>query len=174
MKPSWSRTFAEKLMLTTVVIAAGIMGLWTWQQYIQPALTRPPTSLTAEQLVPKRWQWLKSRTNQELEILSHAPRPAPPPVESLRVVYHAAELRHPFASVLPETQTTEETGGSSVTLPPLALQGIIWGEVEPQAIIDRKVVKAGDAVGGAEVVSIDQDGVMLLYRGRTFLLKSVH
>ena len=160
-----SKGFVEKMILSLVVIAALVMGVWTWRRYIQPNLPTLTVPVNLEQVVPQGIRRFLTRTVEQTEIVPQ-PEPSavePPVTESTRVLFHAAGLRDPFVSALPLDQApAAEANAAPVALPPMALQGIIWGEVAPQAIIDRKVVQAGDTVGGAEVVSIDHEGVMLL------------
>ena len=53
----------------------------------------------------------------------------------------------------------------------IALSGVLWDEANPLAIINNKVVKTGDRVGGCSVVKIKQDSVVLSDGARDFELK---
>ena len=65
----------------------------------------------------------------------------------------------------------------AVTAPPqinitdLELQGIFWGSLNPQAIINRKIVSVGDKVEDAEVEAITKESVTLSRNGEKFELK---
>ncbi len=57
-----------------------------------------------------------------------------------------------------------------IPLPPLVIQGLLWGGEFPQAIINNKVVKIGDTIEEARIVEINKNGVILLFAGRKFPL----
>ncbi|MDD4953715.1 MAG: hypothetical protein PHG40_02275 [Candidatus Omnitrophica bacterium] len=97
------------------------------------------------------------------------------PIERPDVQYAADGQRDPFDS--PITENKEATGNeSSVTenepLPSWMVQGLVWGGRFPQAIINNKVVKTGDMIEGAQVVSIEKSGVKLLFKGKSYSLSS--
>ena len=48
-------------------------------------------------------------------------------------------------------------------LPNLTVQGVIWGDNLPQAIINNKVVKVGDRLGSVDVIDISKEGVTVLF-----------
>ncbi|RKY39241.1 MAG: hypothetical protein DRP75_02680 [Candidatus Omnitrophota bacterium] len=58
-----------------------------------------------------------------------------------------------------------------VVLPPMELQGYTWG-YEARAIINNQVVKKGDRILGAKVLEIRKEGVVLLYKGKIFTLRT--
>jgi hypothetical protein len=94
-----------------------------------------------------------------------------------RLEYKAAGLRDPFAAPRIETEGDLEepklvnpTEVNVALLPNLAVQGLIWGGSLPQAIINNKVVKAGDEIEGARIESISKDGVALSFADRTYSL----
>lgn len=68
--------------------------------------------------------------------------------------------RDPF--IFGETKTAE-TGG-------LSLNGILWDEIAPSAIINNTVVKIGDEVDGNRVVDIQKERVILSKEGSTYEL----
>ena len=55
---------------------------------------------------------------------------------------------------------------------PLIMQGVVWGEGIPQAIINHKVCNIGDIIEGAKIIKISKKGVILLYKDRSYLLPS--
>lgn len=88
--------------------------------------------------------------------------------------YTADKSRDPFRSII---VNTDEAGrgkstGSERPLPTLKVQGIIWGGRFPQAIINNKVLKVGDSIEEAKIISIDKDGVSLFFSGRKYDLAS--
>jgi len=100
----------------------------------------------------------------------------PPPEVIVRpkVEYKAGGLSDPFQRYkeekIPPGAQQKEPGLS--TPPSLTVQGIIWGGRFPQAIINNKVVKAGDTIEGARVISIDKEGITLLFEGMQYSLSS--
>jgi len=97
-----------------------------------------------------------------------------------KITYNAASLRDPFKPDIPqkkESKTKKESTVTKPALPPEILverdvQGLIWGGSFPQAIIDNKVYKVGDNIGGARVASITKDGVTLSYAGQELKLSA--
>jgi type II secretory pathway component PulC len=95
-------------------------------------------------------------------------------------VYTSASLRDPFEDYLsPKTKTkkglkpvTAEEEEKPKPLPAFTIQGIIWEGVIPMAIINDKVVKVGDVIEGANIISIDKEGVNFLYYGREYKLSA--
>ena len=53
---------------------------------------------------------------------------------------------------------------------PFELSGIIGGD-EPMAIIDNSIVKIGESIRGARLVSVSSDRVTILYKGKEVVLK---
>lgn len=43
----------------------------------------------------------------------------------------------------------------------LSLEGYVWGDVNPKAIINGEVLKVGDDIEGAMIIKISREGVML-------------
>ena len=90
------------------------------------------------------------------------------------VAYTSESLRDPFegyiikqTAPLSASQLAQE---ENFIPPPLAISGVTWGSSFPQAIVNGKVVKAGDLVGEAQVVSISKEGLVFLYRNQQFSL----
>jgi hypothetical protein len=79
--------------------------------------------------------------------------------------------RDPFKPALEEEQD-KEVPEQEEKLPELTVQGLIWGSSLPQAIVNNKVVKVGDKIEGAEVVSIDKQGVTVLFANKEHKLSS--
>lgn len=61
--------------------------------------------------------------------------------------------------------------GSSAGAGPLLLQGIIWGVQPPKAILNDRVLTIGESLNGAQIVSIDPDGVTVEYQGQRAVLR---
>lgn len=79
----------------------------------------------------------------------------------------------PFGSTIgePSTMILEEVE-PPVKLPNLTVQGMIWDSNVPQAILNNKIFKIGDIIEGAKIITIDQTGVSLVFRKKTFKVKS--
>jgi hypothetical protein len=80
------------------------------------------------------------------------------------VEYKASGGNDPFQRPEFEIKVKPATAESMVAIREnpashLVVQGLIWGGRFPQAIINNKVVKIGDIIEGAQVLSIDKDGV---------------
>lgn len=86
------------------------------------------------------------------------------------VKYLGEQFRDPFESYLPEVDL--EKSLIAQEFEKLKLTGIIWGSDMPLAIINDKVYKIGDSILGAKIVEIDKKGVLLDYKGKTYLLKT--
>lgn len=101
-------------------------------------------------------------------------------IERSRVRYGAENLKDPFQqpSIDGDREGIPVTDDRvippdklEVPLPPLLVQGIVWGGSFPQAIINNKVVKVGDVVEGVQVVSIDKSGVKVYFEGNQHTLQ---
>ena len=68
-------------------------------------------------------------------------------------------------------QTKTEAAAPEVKTTDLKLQGIFWGNSNPQAIINRKIVSVGDQVEDAEVETITKESVTLSRNGEKLELK---
>ncbi len=92
------------------------------------------------------------------------------------VSYGAMNLRNPFQSPVlskSETNVLEENPGTQDVLPiALTVQGIIWGSDLPQAIINNKVVKVGETIDEAKVISIEKDSITVFVVNKQFKLLS--
>lgn len=98
---------------------------------------------------------------------------------SNNIEYKAQELKDPFLWYLEKEakKTPSASPGDKLDIPErpfpsLAVQGIIWGGIFPQAIINNKVVKAGDTLEGVRIIGINKDGVRVLFEGREKVLPS--
>jgi hypothetical protein len=80
--------------------------------------------------------------------------------------------RNPFVPQLPpvehETPATPETAtpgagedGAEPALGQVDIQGLIWGGLRPQAIINNRLYQVGDKVGGGTIESIERGRVII-------------
>ncbi len=86
-------------------------------------------------------------------------------VKRPKISYSFSNLKDPFKPpvINREDGVIQQDTIEKVQLPELSLQGVIWGGLFPQAIINNKVTKVGDFIEGAEVISISKDGVKLFF-----------
>ncbi|MDD5432935.1 MAG: hypothetical protein PHO70_08155 [Candidatus Omnitrophica bacterium] len=94
--------------------------------------------------------------------------------ERPNIVYNSQGARDPFKGLV---QPEEASASSSFTtqerpLPAFTIQGVIWGGVLPQVIMNNKVLKVGDIIEEAQIVSIDKEGVIVLFDGRQYNISS--
>lgn len=114
---------------------------------------------------------------QQLENAQDKPR-QPETIILPKVEYNTENMRDPFVwqikqDLNPAPAIEEKTSAEQqVQPPPLKVTGMIWGGKFPQAIVDGKVVKAGDKVQGARIISIDKEGVKVSYYNKIFNLSS--
>jgi len=116
---------------------------------------------------------------QDLEKVEEKKQIAPPEViVRPRVEYKANDFKNPFSDPFQENAVSapgkipEGPQVQEKPLPPLEVQGIIWGGDFPQAIINNKVVKIGDTVEGVTISAIDKDGVEVIFEQTKHRLSS--
>jgi hypothetical protein len=91
--------------------------------------------------------------------------------------YKSEKLRDPFrkylsesevgiGALIPEEQESKEL--PSELKESFTIQGVIWGGRFPQAIINNKVVKAGDDVSGARIIEINANNISVLFEDRVY------
>ncbi|MEA3296536.1 MAG: general secretion pathway protein GspB [candidate division Zixibacteria bacterium] len=73
----------------------------------------------------------------------------------------------PFQAGIPTATQPENKNAAS---PLWVLSGIVFSLHSPMAIINQKTVRSGDTVDNAEVVSIEQNYVVLRYKEESFRL----
>ena len=108
--------------------------------------------------------------------------PVPEQIERPVFEYTSGDLRDPFQlSKGEENRGAQEGSGSQYgkvqkSLPPLKIQGVIWGGIFPQAIIENKVVRQGDTITvGQEteeikIISIDKEGIVVYFDEQNYKL----
>jgi len=87
-----------------------------------------------------------------------------------KVQYKADSLRDPFEGYIKKKPGTVK--GPKAQLPPLVVQGVIWGTSLPQAIINNKVVKVGDKIQGVEIIKIEKGRIEVVFEGWHYNLSS--
>ncbi|OGX45182.1 MAG: hypothetical protein A3G38_04740 [Omnitrophica WOR_2 bacterium RIFCSPLOWO2_12_FULL_51_8] len=109
---------------------------------------------------------------REIEEREKTP-PAEIVIERPRVKFDEEAYRDPFKEPVIKIQDAaapQETQKKQIPLPALTLQGLIWGGIFPQAIINNKVLKIGDIIERARVTNISKDGVVVFFEGEQFSL----
>jgi len=82
-------------------------------------------------------------------------------------VYDSHGKKDPFAP--PKINVVEDTGADVLSV--IRLEGIIWDEDSPIAVINGKVVGVSDEVNGAKIIQIKQNEVILEINGQRTPLK---
>lgn len=93
--------------------------------------------------------------------------------------YTASKLRDPFKNWLPRPEPPPpspdqpeapviEVAREPVKPPEITVEGIVAGGPMPQAVIQKRVVRAGDMVSGARITKITKEGVEVMYEGVAF------
>lgn len=94
------------------------------------------------------------------------------------------ERRNPFKNWFPEIKKkiqevdtkqivsfkVEEERIFDVSL--YSLQGVVWGEYTPKAIINNRIYSLGDKLGEAEIIIIDKRGVAVNFNEKEYLIGS--
>lgn len=82
-------------------------------------------------------------------------------------IYDSHNKKDPFNPPILKTQAESGTN----LLSSLKVEGIIWDENKPVAIISDKVVSVGDVISGAKVVNIKQNEVVFDINGELVYVK---
>lgn len=95
-------------------------------------------------------------------------------VQRPQIEYKVQGLRDPFEPLVrEERKDTKVVSAVEVKpLPSLTVQGMIWGGVMPQAIINNKIVKVGDTIEGVKIKSINKEGVTVLFANKEHKLST--
>jgi len=90
------------------------------------------------------------------------------------VTYSGAGLKDPFAPAVVKEKKEQETEARVEVkpLPELKVQGLLWGGIFPQAIINNKVVRVGDTLGEVKITAITKEGVTVLFANMEHKLSS--
>jgi len=125
----------------------------------------PPKAIEADEAVKKSLVFENSNKNEEIT------RPA--------VRYSGQGLRDPFKPLVikekegdTKKNIQKEVPKETRPLPEMKVQGLLWGGVFPQAIINNKVVKTGDMIGEVKVAGISKEGVTVIFSNMEYKLSS--
>ncbi len=89
-----------------------------------------------------------------------------------KIEYKSEGLRDPFRE---EKIEIKEAPGAKIEAKPLSslqIQGIVWGGIFPQAIINNKVARTGDTIEGAQIKGIDKSGVTVFFENRQYIFST--
>mgnify|MGYP001561456780 CR=1 FL=1 len=89
-----------------------------------------------------------------------------------KIEYKSEDLRDPFQEEKIEIKEQPQEQIETKPLPPLQIQGIVWGGSFPQAIINNKVVRVGDTIEGVRITDINKNGVIVFFENRQFNLST--
>lgn len=170
-----SRTRIQQMAVVVLLIA--FIAIWTLtrSEPVPGPLTVPaPVSSSAG--APAGPDPQEEKQAWDLTVQRDPYRPPKPVLEKIATLERAERDR--LAALERERKAARQTGqaepaelASPVEPPSLTVQGILFGTARPQAIINRKIVAAGDTVEGARVVSITAEGVVMSFEEREFELK---
>ena len=104
----------------------------------------------------------ESPTQQPVQAPAATPQEKSPPPTTIPVPTAILMTR-------PQPAPAPHAGGPS-PLGDMKLQGIVWDEKSPMAMIDGKLLKQGSRIGPAKVVRIESDAVVLRVDGREYVL----
>ena len=114
-------------------------------------------------------------TAQEFKMikeLEEQEKAVPEVIERPVLRYEAGDLKDPFTQPVIKKEETKPKQVVKIQPPVLTVQGVIWGGRFNQAIINDKVLKAGGTIQGAKILSIDKNGIVVLFEGMQFNLSS--
>ncbi len=160
-RPRNTQTIEQRVLpvLVVVFVIALVMGPL---KMFKPARQHPQaTPTTTEQ----------ARESAPVKPRAMVKAPAPVPTSP---VYTAQQVRDPLVSLLPMEPPESIAQGASpgrtqparqASIPPLSLQGVLWGGAEPQAIINGEVYRVGDRIDEVRITGIDRRGVTVEFNG---------
>ena len=95
-------------------------------------------------------------------------------VLGIKVYPQEGYSRDPFLPLIPMEagEEIDGEGGIKVTLPPLKLEGVLWGGNFAQVIIDGQVYKVGDSLKDieAKVFRIEKNTVFISFKNKIYEL----
>lgn len=85
------------------------------------------------------------------------------------VSYQGRNYKDPFRSRQQADPSQQNLAGMPA-LPPMTIQGIVWGSDIPQAIVNNQVVRVGNALGSVHIISIKKEGIKVIFQGQEYFL----
>jgi hypothetical protein len=159
------------LMLFALILAGSLKksGMFRGKQPAEP-----------EKIIQGTMPEMIQKARQEVGLTDGPQVTTPEPQQNpspslLQYKYMASDKRDPLENLFPKPEQPKEAipeVESEVVeenlppkIPPLLVEGMIWGGNRPQAIINSKVYDVGDMVEGGKIVSIDTNGVKIDFNG---------
>ena len=176
----------KALMQTGIVcaLAAVLVLLWSrgagrsalrglWQASSAPSAQTNAPDTANPRLVVKKGATLRQTASPVST--TRASRAGVAPVDDqgrpVQVNYTAFGARDPFVSLLPKGANPQEDTRRPLPAPPrqappaLRVQGILWGGLKPEAIINERIYRVHESIEGATIMSIDAHGVTIEHQG---------
>jgi hypothetical protein len=95
--------------------------------------------------------------------------------------YNNVNIKDPFLPLYPKKESAKPVSPGvfkpvkkeveEIKSPDLTVQGLVWGKISPQAIVNDTVVSVGDVIENAKIIEISQNGIRVLYMNDIFLIK---
>jgi len=92
--------------------------------------------------------------------------------------FNPIATRDPFMSQFPKKETEKKKSGVLVPIkkeeirpPEFTIQGLVWGKISPQAIVNNTVVGLGDSINEAKIIDINKEGIKILFKEEVFFIK---
>jgi hypothetical protein len=129
-----------------------------------------PTVTPGDLAPPRQTQPPASRIDRYMQTQrGSVPVPIPLQIETLPPPDQLASLERDWDSELDDAEITE-IEPPAPQQPEFRLEGIVYDENNPMAIVNGAIVSPGDSVGGAQVVAISIESVTLSVRGEEIIL----
>lgn len=98
-------------------------------------------------------------------------------IKPQNVNYTNEKFRDPFEIQLPEDASKPrpvvvEESEKAVVLPPLNVEGVIWGSEMPLVIIEGNVLKIGDTIKEVKILDIQKEKIEVVFEGKTFFVST--
>lgn len=161
-----------------IVFAMGPLRRMGWFSHPAPAVTQESAAFTEPVSVKPigammQDLWQREQPAHTMEQVTGGVAVVP--------MYTAQSLRDPMESLLPKPPQPPEALPSSdsaemasstdaqPTAPPpvIRVQGLVWGGLQPKAIINDQIYGVDDVINNSRIVAIERDGITVDYNGST-------
>jgi hypothetical protein len=94
-------------------------------------------------------------------------------IKEEKFLYASHDMRDPFVPLMDKKgrPVSVVEGGLQFKASDLFLEGIMWDDRKPMAIINDEIVSAGDKIKGMTVIKIEKNKVILSYQNEEFELR---
>jgi hypothetical protein len=101
------------------------------------------------------------------------PESMPEAYSKVNIEYKAENLPDPFIDYkAEEALEASQRPAELKPLPPLVVQGMVWGGNFSQAIINGKIVKVGESIEGVRITEINKEGIVVLFDNQLYKIAS--